>query len=55
MPPYRAEYWCPYRRIWRYDAETSDWGQVCNWAQTILDIGRQVRIVDVGDRVLWPR
>lgn len=54
MPPYRVEYLCSYRPVWRWDGrETESIEEAARDAVVLAATGRTVRIVDARDRVLW--
>ena len=56
MPPFRVEYLCSYRPIWRWDGqETDDIREAIAEAFTLAAQGRTVRLMDARNVILWPR
>ena len=54
MPPFRVEYLCPYRPVWRWDGgEWNSWLLALAEALRVATFGRNVRIVDANDQVVW--
>lgn len=54
MAPYRVEYLCSYRPVWRWDgAEFTVFRQALHELSLVLASGRKARLLDARDLVLW--
>lgn len=54
MPPFRVEYLCLYRPVWRWDGGEHDYIRDAVYeALTFVAGGRQARIIDARDECLW--